>query len=312
MRDALDAPPECGASTSSPLARQGVLYAAAAYGMWGFFPVYYKLLEHAPAFEVLLHRALWAAPATALIILARGDWRSVVAAWSRKRTRAVLALTSALIAANWLIFIWAVQSERVLEISLGYYIGPLLSVAMGVVVLGERLNRAQMGAVALAAAGVVTMTAFVGQPPWPALALAVTFGLYGLLRKKAAAASAPGLFLETMMLVPFCIAGVVWLEASGAGHLASAGAWTTVLLVLAGPVTAAPLLLFALAARRLKLATLGLMQYIAPTLQFMVAVAYGETFTPAHAATFALIWAGLAVFTVDALARERQAARRER
>lgn len=292
--------------------REGVAFAAAAYGMWGLFPLYFKLVDHVPALEILLYRALWAVPAIALVVAFRSGFAAVRAAVARRKTRAILALTAVVISANWLVFTYAVTSERVLQSALGYYLSPLLSVAMGMAFLGERLNLPQGTAVVLAAAGVSVLAVASGEPPWIALTLALTFGSYGLLRKQVATDSATGLFIETALLAPFSLLGLIALYSLGAGQGVAAGAPTLALLVLGGPLTVAPLLYFILGARRLKLSTLGLMQYLTPTCHFLAAMAFGEPFTAVHAVTFGLIWTGLAVFTTDALARERRALRSAR
>lgn len=297
---------------ASASVRAGAGFAFAAYGIWGVFPLYIKLIDHVPALEILLHRALWALPAVGLILALRGAWAGALAALKRPRTRGVLALTALVISLNWLLWTYAVTSGQVLQSALGYFINPLVSVALGMIVLRERLSPIQGLAAALAATGVAVLTFASGAPPWIALALAFSFGIYGLLRKQVNADAATGVFIETLYLAPLCVAGLIWLSTTGRAVAPEAGWGTLALLALAGPVTATPLLLFALAARRLKLATLGLMQYIAPTGHFIIAMAYDEPFTLAHGVTFALIWTGLAIFTADALARERRAARARR
>ncbi len=288
--------------------RLGVVYATAAYTLWGAFPLFFHLVAHVPSFEVLMHRALWALPSVALILAARDGFSGARAAFASPKVLATLALTSVIIMANWLIFIWAVSIGRVLDSSLGYFINPLLYVAMGAVLLGERLNRAQVAAVALAAVGVAILTAGLGRFPWVSIALAVTFGLYGLLRKRVDANAATGLFVETTLIAPFALGVVVWLGVTGAAAFGTDDVGTSVLLALGGPVTALPLLLFALGARRLRLSTIGLLQYIGPTGQFFVGLALAEDFTLAHAISFAFIWAGIAVFATDAILQDRRRA----
>jgi chloramphenicol-sensitive protein RarD len=218
----------------------------------------------------------------------------------------LLAATTVLIAVNWLIYIWAIVSNRVLEGSLGYFINPLVNVLLGVIVLKERLERPVLVAVLVAALGVAWLTVQVGQPPWVSLTLAVTFGLYGLLRKLVAVGAVTGLLVETLLLAPLAVAYLAWAGLQGRLAFASGRAGLDLLLVLAGPVTALPLLLFTGAARRLPLSTLGFLQYLSPTLQFLLAVfLYGEPFTRARGVAFACIWAALLIFALHTLQRGR-------
>lgn len=288
--------------------RFGLLSAFAAFGLWGVAPIYWKLLDHVPAFETIAHRIVWGAVTFAVILLYQRRLRAAIFLLRNPRLRAALLVTTVLIGINWLIFIWAVVSDHVLEASLGYYVNPLLSVALGALVLGERLNRVQMICVALAALGVVILAAGHKGFPWIPLTLAVTFAAYGLIRKVTPVASADGLFIETALCVPLCLAYILWLAHTGAGASASAGWPTWALLLIAGPFTAAPLLFFNLAARRVRLSTLGLVQYLAPSLQFLLAVTlFGEPFTPVHAVVFGLIWTGCALFSWDSHRRHRRA-----
>lgn len=279
----------------------GALYALAAYGTWGLVPVYWKTLGPVPALELLAHRVVWSLLFLVLLLAARRGLGDVKLALRSKKTLGLLFLTTALVASNWGLFIWAVQQKKLLQASLGYYINPLLNVVLGVALLGERLRRLQVIAVLLALTGVLVLTFSGGVLPWVALTLASTFGLYGLLRKIAAVSALPGLVLETLIVAPLALGYIVWCETSGAGALSQGSTGHDWLLAASGPVTALPLLWFTEAARRLPLSTLGFFQYVAPTLQFLLAVAcYGEHVTPAHAVTFALIWAGLVLFTYDA------------
>jgi chloramphenicol-sensitive protein RarD len=254
------------------------------------------------------HRTAWAFVFLAAWVSWRGGWRSARAVAADARTRLVLATGALLIGVNWLLYIWAVTHAHVMEASLGYYINPLVNVLLGVVVLRERLSRPQALAVALAAAGVSVLTLGYGRFPGIALALAVTFGLYGLVRKTVAADAITGLLCETAILTP-AAAGYLLLAGSRGAGAFGADPKTTVLLVLGGGVTAIPLALFAYGARALPLSTLGFIQYLSPSLQFLCAVAiYGEPFTGAHAATFACIWTALALLTWDARKRLRRSA----
>lgn len=279
----------------------GTAYALGAYLMWGFFPVFWKALGHVPALEILFQRVIWSALFLAgMVTLTRG-WRQVRALLRTPRQMALLTATTALIGVNWLIFIWAVNADRVLETSLGYFINPLVNVVLGVLFLGERLRRWQTLAVLLAAAGVLNLTAATGVPPWIALTLAVTFGLYGLLRKISPVEPLVGLLVETGIMMPVALAYVLWLQATGTGSFGLD--WgTDALLILGGAVTMAPMIMFNAAARRLRYATLGVLQYLAPSLHFILAVhLYGEPLTAAHLVTFACIWTGIALFAGDAV-----------
>jgi len=279
--------------------RSGALFALGAYGLWGIVPIYWKKLGGIPAAEIVAHRVVWSVLFVAIgLALVRG-FGSVGVALRSRRTLAFLAVTTTLIALNWGIFIWAVQAGHILQASLGYYVNPLMSVAMGVVFLKERLSRPQKIAVALAAIGVLVLTVAGRSFPWVSLLLALTFASYGLLRKIAPVEALAGLFVETLLVTPLALAFVIFREHAGTGALVTGSLGRGVLLAMAGPITAVPLLLFAAAARRLSLSTLGFFQYIAPTLQFLCAVLlYGEKLTAAHLATFACIWAALAIFTL--------------
>jgi chloramphenicol-sensitive protein RarD len=283
---------------------RGVAYAVATYLAWGLLPLYFKALRAVPAVEVLAHRVVWSLLLLAAILAARSGARGFAAPF---RKLPVLAVSTVLIATNWLVYIWAVQSGRVLEASLGYFVNPLVNVLLGVAFLGEALSGRQRAAVALAAAGVAVLVARAGTVPWIALALAASFGLYGLLRKRAAIEPLGGLLVETALLAPPALAYLAWRAGTGAGAFGSAPR-TTLLLAAAGPITALPLVAFGLAVHRLRLSTLGLVQYLAPTGQFLLAVLlYREPFGAAHAAAFALIWSSLALYSWDALARARAA-----
>jgi chloramphenicol-sensitive protein RarD len=280
--------------------RAGLFLGIAAYGMWGVLPLYLHLLQGVPALQVLSHRVLWSLLLLAVIVVALRRIRSIAAA-ARGRTLLLLIGSAALIAINWLVYIWAVQHEHVLDASLGYFINPLVNVALGMLVLGERLRRWQGVAIGLAALGVLLLTLHGGGALWIPLALALSFGGYGLLRKVAAIDALGGLTVETLLLGPPALAVLLWANHTGT---AAFGGSTRIdlLLIAAGVVTATPLLLFAAAAKRLPYATMGLLQYIAPTLQFLEAVwLFGEPVLPVHLATFALIWSGCALYAWDSL-----------
>jgi chloramphenicol-sensitive protein RarD len=284
--------------------RKGLLLAVAAYGIWGVLPLYFHILADVPALQILAHRVVWSVLLLVVLVVVLGKVRAILAA-ARWRTLILLAASAALIALNWLIYIWAVQHGHVLEASLGYFINPLVNVALGILVLGERLRRLQGVAIAVATAGVLVMAVSGGGAIGVSVALALSFGLYGLLRKVAAIDALGGLTVETMLLTPLA---AVWLLHSAQAGTTGFGqsAATDALILAAGIVTATPLLLFAAAARRLPLSTLGLVQYIAPTIQFGVALLLGEPLRPVHLVTFALIWTGCALYAFDTVRAARQ------
>ncbi|MCR4295126.1 MAG: EamA family transporter RarD [Elusimicrobia bacterium] len=281
---------------------RGLLYALGAFGLWGVSPVYWRLLSHVPAHEILLHRVAWSA--LFLAFVTRGRWAELRAAARRPRTAATLLATTVLIGANWYLYIRAIEDRRVLDSSLGYYINPLVSVALGVVVLGERMRRLQAAAAVLALAGVLWLVKAHGHLPWLSLALAGTFASYGLLRKTAPVDALVGLTLETFALAVPSLAALLWLAAGG--H-APPDARTWLLLAGGAAVTAVPLLWFVEAARRLDLKTMGFLQFSSPTLQFLIAVfAFGEPLPLERLLSFALIWAAVALYCADAaLSRPR-------
>ncbi len=286
--------------------RLGLICGVIAYACWGLFPIYLKALGDTAPTEIVAHRVLWSAPVGAFIIGLAGQWRETYAALKSPRVIALLALAAALISCNWLVYVWAVANDRVLQASLGYYINPLIFVAMGVVVLKEKLSRAQIVAVALAAAGVLVLAVGAGVFPWPSFLLAMSFTLYGYVRKTTPVGAMPGLFIETLILSPFALAYLMWMQSQGTLALGHKGLSLDVLLFLAGPVTVVPLVLFSLAARRLSLTMIGFLQYIGPTGQFALGLYYGEKFTLAHAICFGLIWSALALISIDAVRRNRR------
>lgn len=284
---------------------RGLAYALAAYLLWGAFPLYFKALHGVPAPEILAHRVLWSVVLLAGIVFLGGR-AAVLRDALRPGRRGVLAATAVLIAANWLIYIWAVNAGRVLEASLGYFVNPLVNVLLGMAFLRERLSRVQALAVALAGAGVAVLVVRLGTVPWLPLGLALTFGLYGLLRKRAGIDPIGGLLGETALLAPVAL-GYLLLRGAGGEGAFGHGAWRTALLVAAGPVTTVPLVWFAIGVRSLRLSTMGLVQYVTPTLQFLLAVVlFREPFTRTHAIAFGCIWVSLAAYTWDALARVRR------
>lgn len=278
----------------------GIACATGAYLLWGLFPLYFKAVASIPAAEMLAQRILWSLLLFWLVITVRRAWDPVHRALRSPRLVAALTLSSALIAVNWGVFIWAVAAGHVLECSLGYFITPLLSVMLGVVVLGERLEKLQWAAVAMAAGGVLWQVMTVGTLPWVALTLAASFGGYGLVRKMISIDAVSGLSVESMLLAPPALAWLVWLEFHGGGAFASAGWQLDLLIALSGPITALPLILFVAGARRIRLATVGLLQYITPTCHLLLALfVFGEPFAWSSIVVFACIWAALAVYTFD-------------
>jgi chloramphenicol-sensitive protein RarD len=291
-------------TSDSPRNARGLLLAIGAFTIWGVLPLYFYLLKPVPALQVLSHRVVWSVLLLLAVVLVTGRARAILAA-ARGRTLLLLAASAALIAVNWLVYIWAVQHNHVLEGSLGYFINPLVNVALGVAILGERLRRWQGVAIGIAAAGVAVLAVSGGGALWISLVLATSFGFYGLVRKIAAIDALGGLTVETVLLTPFAVAVLIHAGATG-GSVFGQDWHIDALLVAAGAVTAAPLLMFAAAARSMPLATLGLLQYIAPSLQFAEAVLlFGEPVRPVHMITFALIWAGCALYAWDSLRAAR-------
>ncbi len=278
----------------------GVVYALLAYGLWGIVPVYWKWLAHIPATELLSHRVLWTVVFCALMLTGLGRWDEVRGSLARTRERAILAVAALLIGSNWLVFLWAVANDRIIDTSLGYYLNPLISVLLGVVFLHERLRRLQGVAVAVAATGVAGLVIDHGGLPWVSLTLASTFGLYGLAHKLTEVRPIPRLWIETAVLSPLGAGFVLFFLEPAGGALVTEPPGMRALMIGAGPVTALPLLWFASAARRLPLSTLGLFQYIAPTISLLIAVfLYDEPFTRAHVFAFVCIWLALGIYTWD-------------
>lgn len=281
--------------------RQGLAFGLGAYGLWGLIPIYFKTVATPPV-ELLSHRVVWALAMLLLVCLRQSLFVEVKDAFRSRRNLALLCGSTLLIAANWLVYIWAVVNGRVVEGSLGYFMTPLVNVLLGVVILKERLDRPVIAALAVAAAGVVWLSFQSGRPPWISLSLALTFGLYGLVRKLVRVGAVAGLTVETALLFPLALAYLVHGGREGALVFLSGSAGHDLALVLAGPITAIPLLLFAGAARRLPLTTLGFLQYLAPTLQFLVAtLLFREPFSRAQAVGFGLVWAAILIFAFHTL-----------
>ena len=292
--------------------RAGFVLGIGAYALWGIMPLYFKALSRVPATEIVSHRIVWSVLFLGLLATLSKRWGTIRAALTTPRVVMILIATALLIGINWLVFIYSVVSNHMLEGSLGYYLNPLVNVLLGVVLLKERLTPAQIFATLLAAAGVAVLAAGAGSGLWISLTLAATFALYGFVRKVAPVDSLEGLFIETVLLTPLAVFYLVWLAGEGMLRFGALGTSTDLLLVLGGAATATPLLMFTAAARRLPYSTLGFLQYIAPTLQFLLAVlAFGEPLTTAHIVCFSAIWIALVLFTLDgwrsAAARSRAA-----
>ncbi|WP_256444469.1 EamA family transporter RarD [Aestuariibacter sp. A3R04] len=279
----------------------GVLSAIAAYTMWGVAPVYFKQLQVLPAMDVLMHRVVWSAVILLGLVVAMKQWSKVVAAVRSFRVMKVLFVAGLLLGANWLLFIWAINNDHLLDASLGYYINPLINVFFGRIFLGEKLRPLQQAAVVMAVIGVSVLVVSYGEIPWIALVLAITFSVYGLLRKKVAVDSLPGLFIETVMLLPLAL--VYWIGfASEQSNMFTNSLSLNALLLAAGVVTTAPLLCFTAAARRIMYSTLGFFQYIGPSIMFVLAIfAYNEAMDEYRLVTFGFVWLALVVFSADSL-----------
>jgi chloramphenicol-sensitive protein RarD len=278
--------------------RRGNLYGLGAYLIWGLFPLYWPLLEPGGALEVLAHRVVWSLVAVgAVLVLSRGGWRRLP---RTRRELALLAAAAVLIGINWGLYIWGVNHHHVVDTALGYFVNPLVTVGLSVVVLSERLRRLQWVAVGIAATGVVVLTVQAGRPPWIALGLAFSFGTYGLIKKVVGVDPAAGLAVEAAVLTPVAAGYLIWLGLAGQSTFASHGVGHPLLLVSAGPVTAVPLLLFAGAAGRIPLSRIGIMQYLTPSIQFLIGVLVRhEPLPAARLVGFALVWVALAVFAAD-------------
>jgi chloramphenicol-sensitive protein RarD len=286
----------------SPHPFLGLPCAVSAYLIWGLTPIYFKALAAVPAFEILMHRIIWSFIflLPLVVVLKRG--RPLLAALKTARTLLMLGASTLLVAFNWFLFIWAINSNHILQTSLGYYINPLVNVSLGMLFLKERLRPLQVAAVFMAATGVLYLTVFYGEFPWVALCLAFSFGFYGLIRKVAPVGALEGLAVETFLLCIPASAYLFYLDGLGQGTIFRVSLRVDFLLMAAALVTAVPLLLFTLGARRLHLTTMGFLQYIAPSCTFMLAVLmYAEPFSQAQAVTFVIIWSALAVFSTDAV-----------
>jgi chloramphenicol-sensitive protein RarD len=294
---------------------RGALYGIAAYGLWGIFPLYFRLLERSGAVEVVVHRVLWSLLVCAVVVAAVRGWAELRATLAIPQRVVTLGVGAVLLAVNWGVYVYAVNSGQVVEASLGYFVNPLVTVLLGVIVLRERLRPWQWAALGVGALAVAVLALAYGRPPLIALTLAVSFGLYGLIKNRVGASvgALTSLTTETVVLAPPAAAVLAWLELHGQGHFTQDAPWQGILLATSGLATVAPLLLFAAAARRVPLSTVGLLQYLTPVLQLLCGVVlFGEHMPPARWAGFALVWLALVVLTADTLraaSRRRVAAR---
>jgi len=279
----------------------GLIAGIAAYTIWGFFPFYFKATGAAGAVEILAHRVLWSVPFGLVLIALRNQWPDLARGLRNKHILGWLCISSFVIALNWGVYIWAVQIGEIYQASLGYYINPLVLVAAGMVFFGEKLSRLKLFAVLLATCGVAALAIYGGVFPWISLVLAMTFAVYGVIRKRVEIGAIPGLLIETLILLAPAAAYLFTLAQNGGAVFGAGDNMLTFLLIMAGPLTVLPLLCFAVAARKLQLATVGILQFIAPTLHFGCALYFGETFTLAHAICFSCIWIAVALFSWDGL-----------
>ena len=279
-------------------ARRGFLLALGAYLLWGMLPFYMKAVAHLPLAEVIAHRIVWSVPIAACVLVWAGRTADFKAAIRSPRSIGMAALTATLISINWAIYVWAISVDRTVETALGYYINPLVVVVVGAVLLGERLDRLQIAAVVLAAVAVTVLTIEGGKLPWVSLALAFSFAAYGFFRKTLPIGPSQGFLLEVLLLSVPALGYIIFLIANGQDHFISSNGTDTALLIGCGPVTSVPLLLFAFGAKLLRLSTIGIMQYIAPTMVFLIAVlVFDEPFGTTQAIAFALIWTALAMYS---------------
>jgi chloramphenicol-sensitive protein RarD len=287
-------------------ATRGFLFALAAYLIWGLLPFYMKAVSHIPPVEVVAHRVVWSMPIALAVLVALGRTADLKVALRSPRMLAMAMLTAAIISLNWGIYIWAIAAGRTVETALGYYINPLVTVLLGATLLGERLDRIQIVAVGLAVLAVAVMTVESGGIPWVSLSLAFTFAAYGYFRKTLPIGPSQGFFLEVLLLLPPALGYILWLETTGRGHFLADGGANVGILLLAGPATAIPLILYAFGAKLLRISTIGIMQYIAPTMVALIAVfAFGEPFGTDRMVAFGLIGLALALYTWSALFRRR-------
>ncbi len=292
--------------------KRGVLSVTGAYLLWGFLPIFWKSVQVVPAFELLCHRIAWSFVFVVLLLIGRKEWEWLRQARKNPKVLITFLVTAGLLAFNWFTFVWAINAGHIVDASLGYFINPLFSVLLGLLFLKERLRPWQWVAITIAAGGVIFLTLGYGAFPWIAFALAISFGFYGLLRKTAALGSLEGLALETTILFLPALAYLVYVELVGTGSFGHAGATINILLAFTGVVTALPLIWFAYGARRVTLATVGILQYIAPTFQFLLGVlVYGEEFTDTRVIGFSVIWTALLIYSLEGIVQGRKRAIRQ-
>ena len=297
--------------TPERLSPRGLAAGIAAFTLWGLFPAYLHPLSAVPPLEIVAHRILWSCLFLMVVLLLRAELGRLTTTLGRPRVLAGLATSACLITCNWLVYVWSVTHHHIVESSLGYYINPLVNVLLGVLVLRERPNAVQWSAIALAALAVILLAVEAGRPPWIALALALSFGLYGFVRKVISVDALPGLATETLLLFPFAVAWLAWCQMSGTAAFTHEGPVIAALLVGAGIATAVPLFLFAYGARRLPYSTVGVLQYIGPSIQLVCGVIfYGESFGRSRAAGFGLLWAALVLYAGEGLWRAHALSRR--
>jgi chloramphenicol-sensitive protein RarD len=288
-------------------AQSGLIVGLVCYLLWGFLPVLFYVLKDVGSVTIVAHRVVWSLLLVGAILLIRSRMSEVAAALRDPQTLRSMAISTALLSVNWLIFVWAVEQNQLLEASFGYFINPLVNVAIGMMLLGERQNKWQWAAIAVAAIAIVVQAVGIGRFPWIAVSLALTFGFYGYFRKTAKVGSASGLFVETLILVPLALAYLGYdIVRNGTGIYADPT--HVILLLLTGPATAAPLLMFAYAVQRLRLTTIGMLQYLSPSIAFLLAIlAFGEPINPVRLLSFALIWLSLAIYSADSFMRRSRA-----
>jgi chloramphenicol-sensitive protein RarD len=286
---------------------KGILYGIGAYVMWGVLPIYWKLIQSVPALEIVGHRMLWSFVFVFLVVTLRREWQTIVIVRKQPKILLTYLVTAVILTVNWLTYIWAVNSGYIVESSLGYFINPLVNVLLGVIFLRERLRLWQWVSVGLALLGVLYLTISYGALPWISLVLAFSFGFYGLIKKTAPLGSIPGFTIETGFMVLPALGWLLYLEFVGRGAIGHQPTFVSLMLILAGVATGLPLLWFGEAARRVRLSTLGFMQYIAPTFQFLIGVIiYGEDFSQDRVIGFCIIWAALLIFSLDGVTQHRK------
>ena len=284
--------------------KQGLIAALIAYVCYGLLPIYIKSVDAVPSIEVLAHRIIWSVPFGLLIVLGRKQIPEIKAAFTDIRIMGLLFITALLIGMNWYIYIYSVQTNQVLQASLGYYINPLFYVLVGVIFLKEKLRVLQAVAISIAAIGVLILSMSTGQFPWIAITLAASFTVYGVIRKNVAVGAMPGLFIETLIICPLALAYFYHITQGGFAIFANNDSSMIGLLLLAGPITVIPLLLFAVAARKLRLTTIGMMQFLSPTMQFIIALFYGESLSVPSMICFSCIWLAISIFIYDAVTKK--------